>query len=75
MGRARVVPFFPAYVNGRYRVTILPALENFPSGDDAADARRINALLEEAIRQCPEQYFWVHKRFKYQPGDRRDVYD
>jgi KDO2-lipid IV(A) lauroyltransferase len=75
MGRARVVPFFPAYVDGRYRITMLPALENFPSGDDTADARRINALLEEAIRQCPEQYFWVHKRFKYQPGDRRDVYD
>ncbi len=75
MGRARVVPFFPARVNGRYRVTVLPALENFPSGDDAADARRINAVLEDAIRECPEQYFWVHKRFKYQPGDRRDIYD
>jgi KDO2-lipid IV(A) lauroyltransferase len=74
MGRAKVVPFFPERRNGRYRVTILPALENFPSGDDAADARRINELIEQAVRRCPEQYFWVHKRFKYQPDGRRDLY-
>ncbi|MBL6749626.1 MAG: LpxL/LpxP family Kdo(2)-lipid IV(A) lauroyl/palmitoleoyl acyltransferase [Nevskia sp.] len=74
MGRARVVPYFPQRVNGRYRLVFEPALENFPSGDDTADAARINALLEQAIRQVPEQYFWVHRRFKDGPPGRRDPY-
>jgi KDO2-lipid IV(A) lauroyltransferase len=74
MGRAKVVPFFPQRVGNRYRVVIKPALEHFPSGDDIADARRINALLEEAIREVPEQYFWVHRRFKDGPRDRPDPY-
>jgi KDO2-lipid IV(A) lauroyltransferase len=67
MGRARVVPFFAERIGGRYRVSIQPALERFPTGDDEADAARVNALLEQAILRCPEQYFWVHKRFKYPP--------
>jgi KDO2-lipid IV(A) lauroyltransferase len=39
-------------------------LENFPTEEITADAVRINLLLEENIRLAPEQYFWVHKRFK-----------
>jgi KDO2-lipid IV(A) lauroyltransferase len=74
MGRAKVVPYFPQRVGGRYRLVFLPALENFPSGDDTADAARINLLLEQAIRQVPEQYFWVHRRFKDGPPGRRDPY-
>jgi Kdo2-lipid IVA lauroyltransferase/acyltransferase len=74
MGRARVVPYFPMRVNGRYRATFLPALDNFPSGDDAADTARINRLLEDCIRQCPEQYFWVHRRFKRLRSLGKDVY-
>ena len=74
MGRARVVPFFPQRRAGRYRIVIQPALEDFPSGDDERDARRINALIEDAVRLCPEQYFWVHKRFKYQPPGMPDPY-
>ncbi len=74
MGRARVVPFFPERRNGQYRITIQPALENFPSGDDVADAARINGLLEDAIRRCPEQYFWIHRRFKHRPPGAPDVY-
>ena len=75
MGRCKVVPYFPARVNGRYRVTFYPALDNFPSGDDAADARRINAAMEEGIRQAVPQYFWVHRRFKWRPQGEKDVYD
>jgi KDO2-lipid IV(A) lauroyltransferase len=74
MGRAKVVPYFPQRVGGRYRLVFHPALENFPSGDDSADAARINALLENAIREVPEQYFWVHRRFKDGPPGRRDPY-
>jgi KDO2-lipid IV(A) lauroyltransferase len=41
-------------------------LENYPSGDDVADATRINLLIEESIRKQPDQYLWLHKRFKTQ---------
>lgn len=78
MGRCRVVAYFPqrigGWFSGRYRVVIHPALEHFPSGDDVADARRINAQLEDAIQAVPEQYFWVHRRFKPGRGDAADPY-
>jgi KDO2-lipid IV(A) lauroyltransferase len=74
MGRARVVPYFPARINGRYRVTFLPALENFPSGDEAADAAMINRMLEAGIRIAPAQYFWAHRRFKHAPTGTPDPY-
>ena len=52
---------------GHYRVVIKPALENFPSGDDIADATVVNQHIEAAIAECPEQYLWVHRRFKTRP--------
>lgn len=62
---AAVVPFFVKRLrNGRYRLKILPALEDFPSGDHEADAARVNAVLEEGIREAPAQYLWSHDRFK-----------
>jgi KDO2-lipid IV(A) lauroyltransferase len=57
-----------------YEVTILPALENFPSGDIASDTQRINELLEHHIRQAPDQYLWVHRRFKTQPPGSPRIY-
>ena len=51
-----------------------PVIENFPSGDDQADATRLNALLEERIRLAPDQYLWLHKRFKTRPDDEGDFY-
>lgn len=70
-----VVPFF-CYrePNGHYRIEIQPALDNYPSGDDVADATRINAILEAAIRKAPEQYLWVHRRFKTRPEGEPSVY-
>jgi len=47
-----------------YELTIEPALDGFPTDDVAADAVRINGLIEKAVRDCPEQYLWVHNRFK-----------
>jgi Kdo2-lipid IVA lauroyltransferase/acyltransferase len=66
LGNAPVIPFFPVRLPGRagYRLDILPPLEGFPGDDPIADAARINRLLEERIRLCPEQYLWVHRRFK-----------
>jgi KDO2-lipid IV(A) lauroyltransferase len=71
-----VVPYLPRRLpNGRgYHVTLLPALAGFPTEDAAADARRINGLLEQHIRQAPEQYYWVHRRFKGRPDEYADPY-
>ena len=46
----------------------LQRLHGYPSGDDEADATRLNAAIEAEIRRHPEQYLWLHRRFKTQPG-------
>lgn len=75
MGRAAIVPFFPVRnPDGSYTVEIQAPLEDFPSGDEAADARRLNSLLEQAILKAPEQYLWIHRRFKTRPPGEPPVY-
>ena len=70
-----VVPFFAKReADHSYTLTILPALENFPTKDAAADAVRINQLIERHVRLAPEQYFWVHKRFKARGPGYPEVY-
>lgn len=66
MSGATVVPFFTLRrEDGRgYRLIVRPPLRDFPSGDEQADARRINALIEDVVREAPAQYFWLHQRFK-----------
>ncbi|WP_374324082.1 lysophospholipid acyltransferase family protein [Azonexus sp.] len=50
-----------------YEVTIGDAWTDFPGPDPLADAARMNAWIETAIRSMPEQYYWVHRRFKTRP--------
>jgi KDO2-lipid IV(A) lauroyltransferase len=73
---AVVVPCFSQSLgyNQGYKVILQPALEDFPSGDSMQDASRINQLIEAQIRKAPEQYFWVHRRFKDRPEGEKDVY-
>ena len=54
---------------GKYHLEIRPMLENFPSGDNLADVTRVNQRIEEAINAAPEQYMWVHRRFKTRPDE------
>ncbi|ANO50331.1 LpxL/LpxP family acyltransferase [Woeseia oceani] len=75
LGKARVLPYFPRRLaNGRYELCILPPLENFPSDDAAADTLRYVQILEERIRLCPEQYYWIHRKYKNLPADLPDYY-
>lgn len=63
---APVLPFMVERLPGTqgYALRISPPLQGFPSGDDAADATRVNAIIEADARRAPEQYLWCHNRFK-----------
>ena len=52
--------------NSGYHLEFSPALKNYPTGDKERDAIIINKIIEEAIRKKPDQYLWLHKRFKTQ---------
>jgi KDO2-lipid IV(A) lauroyltransferase len=58
----------------RYHIVYMPVSDEFPSGDDLKDASIINAMLEKAIRVYPEQYMWVHRRFKTRPEGEPSLY-
>jgi KDO2-lipid IV(A) lauroyltransferase len=60
--------------NGGYRVVIGAPFENFPSDDPVADIERYHRLLEAQVRRVPEQYLWVHRRFKGLSADYPDYY-
>lgn len=76
VSKAIIIPFFTQRLenNQGYKVILQPALENFPSGDEKQDAVLINQLIETQIRQAPEQYLWVHRRFKDRPAGEKSVY-
>lgn len=73
---AAVVPFFQERLeaNAGYRLSLQPALENFPSDDVEQDTQRINTIIETQIRRVPAQYLWTHRRFKTRPPGEADVY-
>lgn len=75
LGKSVVVPFFPRRLpDSTYELTLLPVLDGFPSDDPIADTQRYVQLLEQHIRSCPEQYFWVHRKFKDLPDSYPDYY-
>ncbi|WP_445425479.1 MULTISPECIES: LpxL/LpxP family Kdo(2)-lipid IV(A) lauroyl/palmitoleoyl acyltransferase [unclassified Alishewanella] len=59
-----------------YQIDILPAFDHFPSGDDRADVTRVNQWVEQAVLKNPEQYMWLHRRFKTRPdAEAPSLYD
>jgi Kdo2-lipid IVA lauroyltransferase/acyltransferase len=57
-----------------YDVHFYPAFENFPSGDDVADAKVVNEFIEHRVRENIPQYLWTHKRFKTRPPGEKSFY-
>jgi len=75
LGKAVVVPFFPRRLpEGGYVLTILPPVEGVPGDDPVEDTKKYLEILERQIRLCPEQYYWVHRKFKNRPEPLPDVY-
>jgi len=76
MTGAVVVPCITRLLPGAagYVLTFYPAWENYPSGDDIADTTYMNAFIEQRVREMPEQYFWLHKRFKTRPEGEAKFY-
>ncbi len=65
MTNALVLPyFFERLPGGGYKGVIHPPLENFPTGDAVADTERFNHIVESEARRVPDQYLWIHRRFK-----------
>lgn len=72
--KAKVIWCFATMTETGYEVEITPPIDNFPTDDPVADTRRLNAILEERIRRHPDQYLWVHRRFKTRPEGEPSVY-
>jgi len=74
LGRAKVVPIVTRLTREGYEVRVLPAWAAFPSEDVTADTALMNQRLQGYIDTMPEQYYWVHKRFKTRPDGQPPVY-
>lgn len=75
MANAKVVPFVQTRLdNGYYQITIYPPLADFPAGNERDDATTINRFIEQRILEQPEQYMWVHRRFKTRPQGQASLY-
>lgn len=69
---AAVVPCICRQVDEGYEIILQPAWERFPGDSVEADTERMNRFIENEVRRMPEQYFWLHKRFKTRPpGEER----
>jgi KDO2-lipid IV(A) lauroyltransferase len=74
--KLRIVPLVVRQLPGGrgYVARFYPAWEGYPGASVEDDTRRMNAFLEERIREMPEQYLWTHRRFKTRPAGERGVY-
>jgi KDO2-lipid IV(A) lauroyltransferase len=73
--RTTVLPYGCRRIDpDQYVMTIGAPLAGLPSGDEVADTRRLMQVIESYIRECPEQYWWIHQRFKGRPAPLPDLY-
>ena len=71
---ARVVPCITRQVRDGYEVELLPAWDNYPGDSVEADTEFMNRFIESQVLRMPEQYFWLHKRFKTRPAGEQRYY-
>jgi len=71
---ARVVPVITRMTEDGYEVALQPPWTDYPGASVEADTVRMNAFIEAEVRKMPEQYYWVHKRFKTRPQGEKKPY-
>jgi KDO2-lipid IV(A) lauroyltransferase len=71
---AKVMPMTTKMTDEGYEIEVHAPLEDFPSEDFAADTAHMNRWLEKEIQKMPDQYFWLHKRFKTRPPGEASLY-
>jgi KDO2-lipid IV(A) lauroyltransferase len=76
MTGALVIPTLARYLPRGQGLELIfdPPLTPFPTGDQAADAALMNRVIEARIHTMPDQYFWVHRRFKTRPPGEPSLY-
>ena len=74
VGQAQVVPVISRLTSFGYEIKVHKPWTHFPTGDVVADTQEMNHWLEGEINQAPEQYLWVHKRFKTRPPGEHQIY-
>ena len=74
IGNTAVIPYAFTRTDKGYQMSFSAPLENYPSGDLIEDASRTNQILESQIRKNPEQYLWIHRRFKTRPEGEKNFY-
>jgi Kdo2-lipid IVA lauroyltransferase/acyltransferase len=74
LSRAKVLTVTSALTPSGYSVRISEPWQNYPTKDLTADTARMNAELEALIAQNPDQYWWLHKRFKTRPPGEAELY-
>lgn len=74
LAKCQVVGVYAEMTRSGYTLHISEPWESFPSRDATADTRHMNERLEAEILRMPEQYFWVHQRFKTRPPGGRSLY-
>lgn len=74
--KAPIIPYISRRLSNAqgYAIEFFPPLKNFPGKSLEDDATRTNQLIEEQIKKAPEQYLWVHRRFKTRPEGVPKVY-
>ena len=70
----RVIPYSFIRTSNGYLMSFEKPISNYPSNDPIHDATVINQILEKQINRSPEQYLWIHRRFKTRPNDEKNFY-
>jgi len=74
LAKARVVPMVSEMTWTGFVQRYYPELDNFPTGDIYIDTARMNAFIEDRVREMPSQYYWLHRRFKTRPEGEPSLY-
>ncbi|MGB0754429.1 MAG: LpxL/LpxP family Kdo(2)-lipid IV(A) lauroyl/palmitoleoyl acyltransferase [Candidatus Pseudothioglobus sp.] len=70
----RVIPYSFIRTKKGYTMSFEKPIANYPSNDPIQDATIVNQILEKQIIKSPEQYLWIHRRFKTRPNDEKNFY-